>query len=243
MWRRQVTETHTHIHKQVRIWRCVREQLCPAPLNHSIHSEPKGSCLSVSGWARGRGVGDTHSRGIPSPKGHSGVFFPLEPLKIEVGLILIHTHRHAHTHTRTHIRAHTHTHTHTHAHTHTYTNAHSHTSAIQTQSPAIQCVSSSMQEQKMGGEMEERGKSNRTQINKRSYKSCEMKHCLNILLAGGVNLNLYDAWLTIKTMTALRRCVQFSLWAVEMARATLRLLKDRYLNVQQGLLKFTFVCN
>ena len=70
-----------------------------------------------------------------------------------------------------------------------------------------------------------------------------MKHCLNILLAGGVNLNLYDAWLTIKTMTALRRCVQFSLWAVDMARATLRLLKDRYLNVQQGLLKFTFVCN
>lgn len=56
---------------------------------------------------------------MPSPRGRGGAFFPLEPLKIDVGLTLVHTH----------------------------VNAHSHMSAIQTQRPTTQRVSSSSRRQ------------------------------------------------------------------------------------------------
>lgn len=67
------------------------EQSCLVPLHHSNYSKLKGICLCVSGlW------GDTHSRGIPLPRGCSGAFFPLEPLKMEVGMILVHTYAQSH---------------------------------------------------------------------------------------------------------------------------------------------------
>lgn len=109
------THTHTQTNRS-RVW----EQPCLLPLHH--YTKPKGICRCVNG---SEGRGGAHTKGIPSPGGRSGAFFPLEPHEIEVGFILVHTH----------------------------TNVHSHRSAIQTQSPAVQCVSSSMQGQKMGRKM------------------------------------------------------------------------------------------
>lgn len=85
---RQVKKTYTNKQKYV----LVREEPCCVPLQHNINRKSKGICLCVSKR------GGTHSKGVPLPGGRSAGFYPLEPLNMAVGLILVHTHKCAQSH-------------------------------------------------------------------------------------------------------------------------------------------------